>query len=108
MRFEVANDRGGRPTWWLYGDNHKLVAWAGETFASSYNAHRSAAAFKAAAKIARYEVYLDGSGQYRWRAWRSSDKVAASGESFSSRWAAQAAADNVRDNAGNAGGLAAA
>jgi uncharacterized protein YegP (UPF0339 family) len=108
MRFRVANDKGGRPTWWLYGGNNELVAWAGETFASQSNAHRAAAAFKAGAKTARYEVYLDGAGRYRWRAWRSSDKVAASGESFSSKSAAQTAADNVRDNAGNAGGLAAA
>jgi uncharacterized protein len=56
---------------------------------------------------ARYEVYADLSGGYRWRAWRSTDKVAASGESFSSLWAAQAAAENVRDNAGSATGLAA-
>jgi uncharacterized protein YegP (UPF0339 family) len=108
MRFEVANDRGGRPTWWLYANNHELVAWAGESFASPYNAHRAAAAFKAAAKVARYEVYLDNSGRYRWRAWRSSDKVAASGQAFSNKRAAEVAAANVRDNAGSAGGLAAA
>jgi len=107
MRFQVGNGRGGRPTWWLYGGNNELVAWAGETFASLSNAQRAAAAFKAGAKTARYEVYADLSGSYRWRAWRSTDKVAASGESFSSRWSAQAAAENVRDNAGNATGLAA-
>lgn len=105
-RFEVAADRGGNPTWWLYAGNNKLVAWAGESFASSYNAHRAASAFKAGARTARYEVYADIAGQYRWRAWSSSDKVAASGEAFSSRWAVQAAADNVRDNAGGASGLA--
>ena len=107
FRFVVANDRSGNPTWWLYAANNQLVAWAGETFASTYNAQRAAVAFKAGARTARYEVYLDGGGSYRWRAWRGSDKVAASGESFSSRWAAQAAADNVRDNAGGASGLAA-
>ncbi|CUR54613.1 conserved hypothetical protein [metagenome] len=107
MRFTVSNDNSGKPTWWLYGANNKLVAWAGESFASPHNAHRAAASFKAGAKTARYEVYLDGGNAYRWRAWRSSDKVAASGESFSNRGAAQAAADNVRDNAGGAAGLAA-
>jgi uncharacterized protein YegP (UPF0339 family) len=107
MRFEVGNNRGGKPSWWLYANNNELVAWAGETFASLYNAHRAAAAFKAAAEVARYEVYVDGAGQYRWRAWRSSDKVAASGEAFSSKWAAEFAAANVRDNAGNADVLAA-
>lgn len=108
MRFHVGDNTGGKPSWWLYGGNNELVAWAGETFASRYNAQRAANAFKAGAKTATYEVYLDGSGAYRWRAWRSSDKVASSGESFSSKWAAQVAANNVRDNAGNAGGLAAA
>lgn len=100
MRFTVGNDQSGKPTWWLHAANNKLGGWAGESFASTYNAQRAAGAFKAGAKTARYDVYLDFSGAYRWRAWRGSDKVAASGESFSSRWAAQAAADNVRDNAG--------
>jgi uncharacterized protein YegP (UPF0339 family) len=103
-RFVVNNDSSGRPSWWLYASNHELVAWAGETFASTYNARRAAAAFKAGARSARYEIYLDGGGKYRWRAWRGSDKVAASGESFSSQRAAQAAADNVRNNAGTASG----
>ncbi len=100
--FQVGNNKGGQPSWWLYADNHKQVAWAGEAFASMSNAQRAAAAFKAGAKSARYEVYADNAGQYRWRAWRSSDKVAASGESFTSQYAAQEAANRVRDNAGTA------
>jgi uncharacterized protein len=103
LRFRVANDRAGEPTWWLYGDNRELVAWAGESFASGSNATR-AAAFKAGARTARYEVYLDQAGRWRWRAWRGSDKVAASGEWFASRGNAQRAADNVRDDAGSASG----
>ena len=101
-RFVVTDDRSGKSSWRLYATNTQLVAWAGETFASTYNARRAAIAFKAGAKTARYDVYLDAGGKYRWRAWRGSDKVASSGESFSSRSAAQAAADNVRDNAGGA------
>ncbi|MBF4163973.1 hypothetical protein ISG29_20075 [Nocardioides sp. CBS4Y-1] len=96
-----------RPTWWLYAANNKLVAWAGESFYSTSNAQRAAAAFKAGAKTARYEVYKDLGGDYRWRAWRGSDKVAASGEAFSSEWASRSAAENVRDNAGSATGAAA-
>lgn len=105
--YEVGTDSGGKPTWWLYAENNRLVAWAGESFASTYGARRAAAAFKAGAATARYEVYADAAGHYRWRAWRSSDKVAASGEAFSSRWAAQTAAERVRSNAGSAEGLAA-
>lgn len=81
-----------------------MVAWAGETFVSAPNASRAAREFKAEASTARYEVYLDAGGSWRWRAWRSSDKVASSGESFYSEANAQRAADNVRDNAGNAEG----
>lgn len=104
MEFKVLNTQGGEPSWWLYSSNGQMVAWAGETFASSSNASRSALAFKAGASSARYEIYLDGGSKWRWRAWRSSDKVAASGESFDSQYNAQRAADNVRDNAGGATG----
>jgi len=103
MRFVVTNTKGGDPSWWLYSGN-EMVAWAGETFASISNATRAAAAFKAGAVTARYDVYEDAGGHWRWRAWRSSDKIAASGESFASRFNAQRAADNVRDNAGSADG----
>lgn len=104
MRFSVGNNKGGKPSWWLYGNNDEMVAWAGETFASMPNATRAAQAFKTGAKTARYEVYLDSGSSWRWRAWRSSDKVAASGESFVSRQSAERAAYNVRDNAGGANG----
>ncbi len=102
MRFSVRKDSAGKDSWWLYADNNKQVAWAGETFASASNAHRAAASFKAGALTARYETYEDTGGHWRWRAWRSSDKVASSGESFSSRTAATTAAENVRLNAGSA------
>ena len=101
-QFKIANDHGGRPTWWLYADNGKMVAWAGESFASSYNAKRAAESFRAGAATARYDIYADTGGHWRWRAWRGSDKVAASGESFYSRVSAESAADNVRRNAGSA------
>ena len=101
VRFEVSNDTGGNPTWRLYAGNNQLVAWAGESFASTSNAKRAAEAFKAGAATARYEIYSSGN-EWRWRAWRSSDKVASSGEGFVSESNAKRAADNVRDNAGTA------
>lgn len=106
-RFLVHNDRGGNASWWLYAGNNELVAWAGESFVSLHNAHRAAEGFKAASRVARYEVYADASGAWRWRAWHGSRKVAASGQSFSSRYAAQAAADLVRTNAATASSAAA-
>jgi uncharacterized protein YegP (UPF0339 family) len=104
MRFTVSNDASGQPTWRLYGGNEEMVAWAGESFASTSNATRAAEAFKAGAATARFEVYADAGQNWRWRAWRSSDKVAASGESFDSRSNAQRAADNVQANAASATG----
>ncbi|GAA0988326.1 hypothetical protein ENKNEFLB_00020 [Nocardioides aquaticus] len=105
-RFVVANNQAGNPTWWLYAGNNEMVAWAGETFASTSNASRAASAFKQGARTARYDVYQDIGGSWRWRAWRSSDKVAASGESFSSKYAADQAAVRVRDQASGASGPA--
>ncbi len=104
MYFKVGNTKGGQPSWWLYGGNHEMVAWAGETFASTSNADRACRAFKSGARTARYDIYEDAGGKWRWRAWRSNDKVASSGESFSSRASADRAAANVRDNAGGATG----
>jgi uncharacterized protein len=104
MYFSVGKTQAGKPSWWLYGDNHKKVGWAGETFASTSNAQRAAESFRSGAKNARYEIYEDTGGNWRWRAWRSSDKVASSGESFSSKNTAERAAENVRDNAGKASG----
>ncbi len=104
MRFVTGSTASGAASWWLYGGNGEMVAWAGETFASAANAKRAAQAFKDGAATARYEVYLDAGGGWRWRAWRSSDKVASSGESFSSQDAAARAAANVRAEAGTATG----
>ena len=104
MYFTVASTQGGKPSWWLYSSNGKMVAWAGETFDSASNATRAANDFKIGASTARYDIYQDTGGQWRWRAWRSSDKVASSGESFDSRANAERAAANVRDNAGSATG----
>lgn len=85
-------------------EQRRDVAWAGETFASTSNATRACVAFKHGASSARYEVYPDAGGSWRWRAWRSSDKVAASGESFASKANAERAAENVKWNAGGATG----
>ncbi|MFJ4295612.1 hypothetical protein [Curtobacterium sp. NPDC089689] len=79
LRFSVGKNKGGQPSWWLYGANGEKVALAGETFASGANVRRSAVEFRDGAAIAKYEVYVDAGSAWRWRAWRSSDKVAASG-----------------------------
>lgn len=105
INFRVANDTAGKPSWWLYGSNGEMVAWAGESFYDLAGAQRAARAFKAGALTARYEIWADTAGKYRWRAWRGSDKVAASGEAFASKYNAERAAENVRLNAGRATGV---
>lgn len=80
------------------------TAWSDESSASAANADRAAAAFEAGAATARYEIYADGAGKWRWRAWRSSDEVAAAGEAFASQYNEQRAADAVKTNAAYATG----
>jgi uncharacterized protein YegP (UPF0339 family) len=101
-KFVVAKTNSGKSSWWLYGGNGEMTAWAGQEFASDSGANVAATAFKKGAADARYEVYEDAGGSWRWRAWRSSDKVAASGESFASKYNAERAADGVKENAPSA------
>ena len=103
--YEVQNDRGGKPRWWLYASNGKMVAYSGESFDSTSNAKRAAENFKANATRWNYDVYADTGGNCRWRAKAGNGAiVASSGESFDSKSNAQRAADNVKDNAGSASG----
>ena len=51
----------------------------------------------------KFEIYADSGGQYRWRLRSSNGQiVATSGESFSSKANARAAAENVKARAGTA------
>lgn len=104
-KYVVGTTQSGKGSWWLYGGNGELTAWAGQEFASESGAREAARAFKNGAGSARYDIYLDARGSWRWRAWRSSDKVAASGESFASKYNAERAAEGVRTNAPYADGL---
>lgn len=47
----------------------------------------------------RFEVYAGTSGNYRWRLWSGSNKVAVSGESFASKWNAERAATGFKNGA---------
>lgn len=52
---------------------------------------------------ARFEIYADTAGKYRWRLKDGNgEKVASSGESFDSRSNAKRAAQNVKSTAPNA------
>jgi len=102
VRFDIHADKGGNYSWRLIARNGQQVCWAGESFASKSNAERAARAFRTGAANARFEVYEDAGGHWRWRAHRGGHKVAASGEAFASKSNAQRAADNVRDKAADA------
>jgi uncharacterized protein YegP (UPF0339 family) len=53
--------------------------------------------------MARFTIFKDGGGNYRWRLVVSNGvEVATSGESFASKSNAKRAAENVRDSAGGA------
>ena len=46
----------------------------------------------------KFQIYKDAAGNYRWRLKDSNgEKIASSGESFSSRYSAERAARNVID-----------
>lgn len=89
-------------SWWLFGDNKKIVAWAGQTWGDPESAAAEKAKFKEASESATYDVYADTGGHWRWRAVVDEEIVASSGESFDSKSNAQRAADNVREDAGSA------
>lgn len=92
----------------MYGDNNKVVAWAGVTFASVEKAQRAAHAFTAAAATAEFDVYDVANGKWSWSAWRTCDedneeaRVATSPNHFTTKQNARRAAENVRMNAPHA------
>ncbi|MCW2690602.1 MAG: hypothetical protein JWR37_5492 [Mycobacterium sp.] len=104
MRYAVGNDQLGQPSWWLYGDNNKVVAWAGESFPSVCLAERAADDFKASAGTAEFDVYDEVGGKWRWQAWLTNIRVATSANGFTTKQNARRAADNVRGNATDASG----
>jgi len=53
--------------------------------------------------VAKFEVYADSAGKYRWRLKANNgEKIASSGESFASRENARRAAKTVKETAGGA------
>lgn len=65
MKFEVA-DRGQGPSWWLH-DKGEVLAWPGHYFVTLDFAAREAAAFKAAAASATFEI-TPCPGGWQWMA----------------------------------------
>jgi uncharacterized protein len=53
--------------------------------------------------MAKFQIYADSAGKYRWRLKASNgEKIASSGESFASKESAKRAAETVKATAGGA------
>jgi len=53
--------------------------------------------------VAKFEIYADSAGKYRWRLKANNgEKIASSGESFASKESAKRAAETVKSTAGGA------
>lgn len=104
MNFEVYADAASNYRWRLWSGSNKVAA-SGESFASKSNAERAAEGFKTKAKTANYAIFVGSDTMWYWHGKASNgEKIATGGEAFVSEYNAQRAADNVRDNAGNATG----
>ena len=99
MRLIIGTHYAGQTSWWLNGENHRVVAWAGRTFDSVTEARRAADDFKRCSTTAEFEVYDTAHGSWRWRAWHAQQQVAVSANGFTTKQNARRAAENVRANA---------
>jgi hypothetical protein len=100
MRFIVETNVASRPAWWLLDDDDRVVAWAGQTFASLGYADEAAHDFRVNADDPDYRVHAKAGGRWRWSAWWPEGvRVAVSGGWFPSAAAAHEAARRVQHQA---------
>lgn len=103
VKFLIAPGLSGGPSWWLYGADGEVLAWAGQYFASLAYAQQAALMFKSAASRATYEIYPDGDGRWKWRALEYLNySIACSPESFVKEAQARRAARNAAKSASSA------
>ncbi|MGO4235797.1 hypothetical protein [Pseudarthrobacter sp. YAF2] len=106
MIFHVAMSPDGQPSWWLYGANDELEAWAGRYYASLEFAHKEASAFRASASSVGYEIFPHPDGGWGWRAVQPVNYcMVYSARGFPSAREARRVARTVRKAAPRAGGL---
>jgi uncharacterized protein YegP (UPF0339 family) len=99
MRLIVGTHYAGQVSWWLHGDNRRVVGWAGRTFDSVHGAKRAAEHFKRSASITEFDIYEGTRGSWRWRARWDDQIVAVSANGFTTKQNARRAAENVKANA---------
>lgn len=92
--FEVFEDAAGEYRWRLVHQNGRILGDSGEGYASRSNARRAIETVEQTVEKAevdaedgaRFEVYEDNAGDYRWRLVSSNDEIVADGgEGFSGR-----------------------
>jgi uncharacterized protein YegP (UPF0339 family) len=99
MRLTVGTHSSGQTTWWLCGQNNRVVAWAGRTFDSVTEAAQSAFDFKMRAATAEVDIDAEACGSWRWRTRHAQQQLAVSANGFTTKQNARRAAENVRANA---------
>ena len=106
MKFVVAEGAtSGKPAWWLLDDAGRRIAWSGRTFRTLDEARAACTAFKAGAVGFRFEVYLDGREQWRWRVRDARGKTTAlASNAFVNRSDSITDAHGTRTGAGSAAG----
>lgn len=102
MRFKTGDVIVDRPSWWLYGCDNQVIAWAGDMFASLAGAEAAAEQFRFGALHTRFELFQDRTSLWRWRAMVGERKVACSSDTYLSQLAARRAANLVRDHVAHA------
>lgn len=106
VAFRVELGQDGKPSWWLYGANDELLAWAGRYYVSLAFARDEAAAFQSAARRAEYQIFPHPAGGWGWRAVQPVNYyMAHSVGPFTKQAEARRAARNVKTMAHRASGL---
>lgn len=104
LRFTSVPMQNGQFIWRLHTSENELLARSGQGFETLVSAQRAAAAFKARCPRARFEVYVNAVGEWRWRVYRTRIAVARSGSAFATRADAEHAVEEVQVNAVSASG----
>ncbi len=105
--FEVYVDEGDEHRWRLRHDNGKIIAHAGEGYASRNGVEHSIERIKSYVKPAEYlepdptaiEIYRGDGGEWRWRLQhRNGTILASSGEGYADRGGARRVIDRLRSS----------